>query len=84
MDRRSFLEAMAVAAAAGLPLSSRGALAADGKAVYDIPRFGNVSRVCRYIYMLMLPRIARARSLLGMRTTSTCTCLPSAAAKRMA
>ena len=43
MDRRSVLEALAVAAAAGLPLSSRRALAADGKAVYDIPRFGNVS-----------------------------------------
>ena len=43
MDRRSFLEAMAVAAASGLPLASRSALAADGKAVYDLPRFGNVS-----------------------------------------
>ena len=43
MDRRSFLEAMAVAAASGLPLASRSAIAADGKAVYDIPRYGNVS-----------------------------------------
>src|SRR5262245_19508059 len=43
MDRRSFLEAMAVAAATGLPLGSRRALAADGDALYDIPRFGNVS-----------------------------------------
>jgi sulfur-oxidizing protein SoxB len=43
MDRRSFLEAIAVAAASGLPLASRAALAADGKALYDLPRFGNVS-----------------------------------------
>jgi sulfur-oxidizing protein SoxB len=43
MDRREFLEALAVAAAAGLPLASRGALAQDGGAFYDIPRFGNVS-----------------------------------------
>jgi sulfur-oxidizing protein SoxB len=43
MDRRSFLEAMAVAAAAGLPLASRSALAADGDKVYDIPPYGNVS-----------------------------------------
>ena len=43
MDRRAFLEAMAVAAASGLPLASGPALAADGKAVYDLPRFGNVS-----------------------------------------
>jgi sulfur-oxidizing protein SoxB len=43
MDRREFIEAMAVAAAAGMPLASRSALAADGKGVYDVPRFGNVS-----------------------------------------
>jgi len=43
MDRRSFLEAIAVAAASGLPLASRSALAADGRGFYDIPRFGNVS-----------------------------------------
>lgn len=43
MDRRSFLEAMAVAAASGLPLASRSALAADGQALYDLPAFGNVS-----------------------------------------
>jgi len=39
MDRREFLEALAVAAAAGLPLAARGAEAS----LYDIPRFGNVS-----------------------------------------
>jgi len=42
MDRRGFLEALAVAAAAGLPIASRSALAGDGDALYDIPRFGNV------------------------------------------
>jgi len=39
MDRREFLEALAVAAAAGLPIGARGAEAS----LYDIPRFGNVS-----------------------------------------
>ena len=43
MDRRSFLEAMAVAAASGMPFASRPALAADGKDAYDVPRYGNVS-----------------------------------------
>ncbi|HET9471887.1 MAG TPA: thiosulfohydrolase SoxB, partial [Usitatibacter sp.] len=43
MDRREFLEALAIGAAAGLPLASRAALAADGDGFYDIPRYGNVS-----------------------------------------
>ena len=43
MDRREFLEALAVAAAAGLPLASRNALAQDASTFYDIPKFGNVS-----------------------------------------
>ena len=43
MDRRAFLEALAVAAASGLPLASRAALAGDGRQLYDLPRFGNVS-----------------------------------------
>ena len=43
MDRREFLHALAAAGAAGLPLGSRAALAADGDAFYDVPRFGNVS-----------------------------------------
>ena len=43
MDRREFLQALAIASAAGLPLASPRALAADGDALYDIPRFGNVS-----------------------------------------
>ena len=42
MRRREFLESLAIAAAAGLPIASRGADAADGK-LYDLPRFGNVS-----------------------------------------
>jgi S-sulfosulfanyl-L-cysteine sulfohydrolase len=43
MDLRAFLEALAIGAAAGLPLSSRAALALDGEGFYDIPRYGNVS-----------------------------------------
>src|SRR3954469_20970845 len=37
------IEALAAAAAAGLPLASPRALAAEGDAFYDLPRFGNVS-----------------------------------------
>jgi len=43
MDRREFLQALAAAGAAWLPLASRRALAADGQDFYDLPRFGNVS-----------------------------------------
>ncbi len=43
MNRREFLEALAIGAASGLPLASRAALASEGDAVYDVPRFGNVS-----------------------------------------
>jgi sulfur-oxidizing protein SoxB len=44
MDRREFLNVLAIAAAAGLPLASREALAAgDGAMLYDVPNFGNVS-----------------------------------------
>jgi len=43
VNRREFLEALAAAAAAGLPLASPRALAAEGDAFYDIPRLGNVS-----------------------------------------
>ena len=44
MDRREFLNILAIASAAGLPISSREALAAaDGAKLYDVPRFGNVS-----------------------------------------
>jgi sulfur-oxidizing protein SoxB len=43
MDRREFLHALAIAGAAGLPLGSREALAANSDAFYDVPRFGNVS-----------------------------------------
>ncbi|HEY5861702.1 MAG TPA: thiosulfohydrolase SoxB, partial [Casimicrobiaceae bacterium] len=43
MNRREFLEALACAAAAGLPISSaRAADAADGRTLYDLPPFGNV------------------------------------------
>jgi sulfur-oxidizing protein SoxB len=43
LERREFLQALAAAAAAGLPIASREALAADGEAFYDVPRFGTVS-----------------------------------------
>src|SRR5260221_9196406 len=42
MNRRDFLESLAIAAAAGLPIASRAALKGDAS-IYDIPRFGNVS-----------------------------------------
>jgi S-sulfosulfanyl-L-cysteine sulfohydrolase len=44
MQRREFLQVLAVAAAAGLPIASREALAAgaDAAKLYDVPRFGNV------------------------------------------
>ena len=43
MDRREFLEALAIAGAAGFPLAPGRALAAQGDDLYDVPRFGNVS-----------------------------------------
>ena len=44
MDRREFLNVLAAAAAAGMPLASREALAsAEGGKLYDVPAFGNVS-----------------------------------------
>jgi sulfur-oxidizing protein SoxB len=43
MNRRDFLEVLAAAAAAGLPLASKSALAQSADALYDVPRFGNVS-----------------------------------------
>jgi sulfur-oxidizing protein SoxB len=44
MDRREFLQVLAVAAAAGLPIASRDALAAAPASakMYELPRFGNV------------------------------------------
>ncbi|MGZ5046208.1 MAG: thiosulfohydrolase SoxB [Usitatibacter sp.] len=43
MDRREFLEALVIASAAGLPLASPRAIAAQGEGLYDLERFGNVS-----------------------------------------
>src|SRR5512136_2974269 len=45
MNRREFLQVVAAGAAAGLALDARDALAqgASGAAMYDVPRFGNVS-----------------------------------------
>jgi sulfur-oxidizing protein SoxB len=43
LNRREFLQALACAAAAGLPLdAARAADDADGRAVYNLPPFGNV------------------------------------------
>ena len=46
MDRRAFLEMLAVACAAGMPIASKSVLAAEpdkaGAALYDLPAFGNV------------------------------------------
>jgi len=43
MDRREFLQALAAAAAAGLPLGSRAALSTAGSVFYDLPPYGNAS-----------------------------------------
>src|SRR5690349_17550806 len=43
MHRRDFLQLLACAAAAGLPLSRRDALAQSSADFYDFPPFGNVS-----------------------------------------
>jgi sulfur-oxidizing protein SoxB len=45
MNRREFVQVLALAAAAGMPIASRDALAASPGAaakMYDVPRFGNV------------------------------------------
>ncbi|MEP6656110.1 MAG: thiosulfohydrolase SoxB [Betaproteobacteria bacterium] len=44
MNRREFLQMLAIASAGGLALDSRAALAdTDGTTFYELPRFGNVS-----------------------------------------
>jgi sulfur-oxidizing protein SoxB len=43
MDRREFLEALAVAAAAGMPLGAGADDERKGEKLYDPPRYGNVS-----------------------------------------
>jgi sulfur-oxidizing protein SoxB len=42
VNRRDFLNVLAAAAAAGLALDRRAALAGQGDALYDLPAFGNV------------------------------------------
>ncbi len=44
MQRREFLQVLAAAAAAGMPIAARDALAqsASAERMYDVPRFGNV------------------------------------------
>ncbi len=43
MNRRDFLQLLAAGVAAGLSLDRRDALAGESSALYDVPRFGNVS-----------------------------------------
>jgi len=44
MNRREFMQMLAVAAASGFALNSRSALSADNAGnFYDLPPFGNVS-----------------------------------------
>lgn len=40
MNRREFLQVLAVAAASGLALGDRMVLAANPPGIYDLPRFG--------------------------------------------
>ena len=42
MDRREFLQVLAAAAAAGMPIASRAALGARSASMYELPRFGSV------------------------------------------
>ena len=60
MTRREFLQLLAAAAAAGLPLDRRGVLAGDlTTSLYDLPPFGNVGLAAHH----RLPRAAAARTL---------------------
>jgi sulfur-oxidizing protein SoxB len=43
VTRREFLRVLAIAAASGMALDRRAALAGEGDGLYDLPRFGNVS-----------------------------------------
>ncbi|MFA7503811.1 MAG: thiosulfohydrolase SoxB [Burkholderiaceae bacterium] len=43
LARREFLWMLAAGAAAGMPLATRASDEAGGRAIYDLPRFGNVS-----------------------------------------
>ena len=43
MQRREFLQILAAASAAGLPLATRAALDADGTRFYDVPAYGQLS-----------------------------------------
>jgi sulfur-oxidizing protein SoxB len=43
MNRREFLQMLAAASAAGMPVGAARALEGNGDALYDIAPFGNVS-----------------------------------------
>ena len=63
MDRREFLNVLAIAAAAGLPLSSREALAAaDGGRLYEVPPPGE-----RELYVSLFDRPVELRPGVELR-----------------
>ncbi len=86
MDRREFLQVLAVAAAAGLPIASRDALAAAPASakMYELPRFGNVQlpalhRLPRAVAADLFPRAERqprhrSTPWASRRTWSASTC----------
>ena len=43
ISRREFLQMLAVASAAGIPLGTRASAASEADAIYELPKFGNVS-----------------------------------------
>jgi sulfur-oxidizing protein SoxB len=43
MNRREFLEALAIGAASGLPIAGCASLGASSESFYEVPRYGNVS-----------------------------------------
>ena len=43
MERRAFLNLLAIGAAAGLPLDRMAQAQSGAEVAYDLPRFGNVS-----------------------------------------
>ena len=64
LSRRDFLQLLAIAAASGLKLDRREALAGDGRAQYDPPRFGNVSLLhFTDCHAQLLPAYFRAPSM---------------------
>lgn len=94
MNRREFLQVMAVAAAGGMSLHSEFALAEKGAAkLYDLPKFGNVSLLhITDCHAQLLPiyfrepnvNLALATSSARCRTSSAPTCSSTSASSRTA